>query len=73
LLFDQAPPPFTDLCLKAPGYEVELTISSDLRMLIVVWMGEISITKGMWDKRVTVTGSSFLKKNMAVCVPAAEP
>jgi hypothetical protein len=66
LLFDLAPSPFTDLCLKDPGHEVELTVSSDLRRLTVVWMGEISITKGMWDKRVTVTGSSYLKKNIAV-------
>jgi len=54
-----------DVCLKDQGYEVDLTISSDLRTLTAVWMGEISITKAMLEKKVIVTGSSYLKKNIA--------
>ena len=54
-----------DVCLKDQGYEVDLTISSDLRTLTAVWMGEISITKSMREKKLIASGSSYLKKNIA--------
>ena len=54
-----------DVCLKDQGYEVDLTISSDLRTLTAVWMGEISIARAMRERKVIVAGSSYLKKNIA--------
>lgn len=53
-----------DVCLKDQGYEVDLTVSSDLRTLTAVWMGEISITKSMREEKLILTGSSYLKKNI---------
>lgn len=55
-----------DVCLKDPGYEVDLTIASDLKTLTAVWMGDTTIMKAMREQTVVVTGSSHLKKNIAV-------
>lgn len=55
-----------DVCMKDPGYEVALTISTDLKTLTAVWMGDTSIMKAMREKSVVVTGSAHLKKNIAV-------
>lgn len=54
-----------DVCLKDPGYEVDLTICSDLQTLTAVWMGDATIMKALREKRVEVTGSSHLRKNIA--------
>jgi len=55
-----------DVCLKDPGYEVDLQIASDLKTMTAVWMGDTTIMKAMREKSVVVTGSSYLKKNIAV-------
>ena len=55
-----------DVCMKDPGYSVDLTISSDLKTLTAAWMGDTTIMKAMREKAVTVTGSSHLKKNIAI-------
>ena len=55
-----------DVCMKDQGYDVDLKISSDLKTLTAVWMGHISITKAVRDKDIMVTGSSHLKKNIAI-------
>jgi len=55
-----------DVCLKDPGYEVDLHIASDLKTMTAVWMGDNTIMKAMREKSVVVTGSSYLKKNIAV-------
>lgn len=55
-----------DVCMKDPGYDVDLTITSDLKSLTAVWMGDTTIMKAMREKRVVATGSAHLKKNIAV-------
>jgi hypothetical protein len=55
-----------DVCIKDPGYEVDLTISTDLKTLTGAWMGDTTIMKAMREKAVVVTGSPHLKKNIAV-------
>ena len=55
-----------DVCMKDPGYEVDLTISSDLKTLTAAWMGDITIMKAMREKTVVVAGSAHLKKNIAI-------
>ena len=34
-----------DLCLKDPGFEVDLVVSADLRALIRVWMGDVRLAE----------------------------
>ena len=55
-----------DVCLKDPGYEIDVRISSDLRTLTAVWMGDSTILKAIRGKKVVVTGASPLRKNIAV-------
>lgn len=55
-----------DVCLKDPGYEIDLNISTDLKTLTAIWMGDTTIMKCMREKIVDITGSSYLKKNIAV-------
>lgn len=54
-----------DVCMKDQGYEVDLTISSDLKTLTAVWIGDTTIMKTMREKQVILTGSPYLKKNVA--------
>jgi len=54
-----------DVCLKDPGYEVDLTIISDLKTLTAVWIGDTTIMKAMREKRVEVNGVPRLRKNIA--------
>jgi DNA-binding HxlR family transcriptional regulator len=55
-----------DVCMKDLGYNVDLTISSDLKTLTGVWIGDTTIMKAIREKFVVVTGSSYLKKNIAI-------
>ncbi len=55
-----------DVCLKDQGYEVNLKIATDLKTLTAVWMGDSTIMKELREKSVLVSGSSYLKKNIAV-------
>lgn len=55
-----------DVCLKDPGHEVDLIISSDLRTLTSIWIGDDTIMKAIRDNLVIVTGSSHLRKNIAM-------
>ena len=54
-----------DVCMKDPGYEIDLQISSALRTLTAVWMGDTTIMSALRDKLVTVTGSSELRKTIS--------
>lgn len=54
-----------DVCMKDPGYDVDLLISTDLKTLTAIWMGDTTIMKSMRDKKATITGSSVLRKNIA--------
>ena len=55
-----------DVCLKDPGHEVDMMICSDLRTLTAVWIGDNTIMKAIRENKVVVTGSSHLRKNIAV-------
>jgi DNA-binding HxlR family transcriptional regulator len=55
-----------DVCLKDPGYDIDLLISTDLKSMTEVWMGDSTIMKAMREKSIIVSGSSHLKKNIAV-------
>lgn len=54
-----------DVCLKDPGYEVDLIICSELQILTAVWMGDTTIMKAIRENLVTITGSSHLRRNIA--------
>ena len=55
-----------DVCMKDPGYDLDLTVSAELKTLTAVWMGDTSIMKAIREKSVILTGSGHLKNNIAV-------
>lgn len=59
-----------DVCLKDPGFQIDLHISSDLKTLTAAWMGDTTIMKAMREKTIVISGSSYLKKNIAVWMGA---
>ena len=49
-----------DLCLKAPGYEVDLEVDADLAALTKVWMGDVRLVDAMRSGLVRLKGPSAL-------------
>lgn len=60
-----------DVCLKDPGYDVDLTIASDVQTLTAVWMGDTTILKALRANLVAVNGASYLRKNIAIWLGAS--
>lgn len=54
-----------DVCIKDPGYDLDIIITSDLKTLTSVWMGDTTIMNTLREKSVVVTGSIALRKNIA--------
>ncbi len=54
-----------DVCLKDPGYEVDLKITTDLRTLTAVWMGDMTLMKALRERLIELAGDSALKKNIS--------
>jgi DNA-binding HxlR family transcriptional regulator/putative sterol carrier protein len=52
------------VCLTDPGYEVDVTISSDLESLYRVWLGELPIAEAVRSGRVGFDGTSALVRRM---------
>jgi DNA-binding HxlR family transcriptional regulator len=48
--------PDVDVCLKDPGFEVDLSVSADLRILTRAWLGDIRLTEAMRTGSVIVEG-----------------
>jgi DNA-binding HxlR family transcriptional regulator len=55
-----------DVCLRDEGFDLDLTIASDLKTLTGVWMGDTTVTKALRQKKLVLTGAAHLKKNIAV-------
>ena len=53
-----------DLCTENPGNEVDVYVTSDLRTLTEVWMGDVSLEKARSDNRLKIVGSPAYLKNI---------
>ena len=53
-----------DLCLKDPGHEVDIFITTDLRTLTAVWMGDSTMTRELKTGGILLTGSYKLKRDI---------
>ena len=53
-----------DVCLKDPGYNIDLNLSTDLKTLTEIWMGDITLTKALREKLLSISGNSDLRKNI---------
>lgn len=62
LVFDDGQP---DLCLKNPGFEVDLLVSASVRTLTEIWLGHVSIPAALADGRLNVDGAPKLAGRFA--------
>lgn len=49
-----------DLCLKDPGYEIDVRVAADVRTLTEVWMGRESIDSALRAARLAIEGNRSL-------------
>ena len=52
----------TDMCLKSPGYEIDLQVRADLRLFIEAWRGIRNMRQEIQTGRVQLLGSQALRK-----------
>jgi len=55
-----------DLCLKPPGYDVDLVINSTVRALTSVWMCRQSLDQALKSGELTLLGSADLQAQLPV-------
>lgn len=53
-----------DLCRSDPGYEINLFVTSRLKALTEIWMGDVTLRRALRTKLVQVSGDAALKKTM---------
>jgi len=53
-----------DLCLKDPGYEVDLYLVTDLRTLTEVWMGDVSLERANEESKLEISGREGLRRRL---------
>ncbi len=53
-----------DLCADNPGTEVDVYVTTDLRSMTEVWMGDLSITQAQNDGRLKIVGPSSYLRNV---------
>ncbi|MBT3558224.1 MAG: helix-turn-helix transcriptional regulator [Rhodospirillales bacterium] len=46
-----------DLCVRNPGYDIDLTVSSSLRVLVEIWMGRRSLKASIRNGDLVLDGS----------------
>jgi hypothetical protein len=49
-----------DVCLKDPGYEIDLVVNADLAALTKAWMGDVRLADAMRTGLVRVEGPTAL-------------
>lgn len=54
-----------DVCMKDPGHPVDLTVTTDVRTLTAVWMGDIGLGQALRDHRIRLDGPTPLKRDIA--------
>ncbi len=53
-----------DLCLEDPSHDIDLVVTSDLRCLTQVWMGDIDLATAISTRKVKVEGDARLRKTI---------
>jgi len=53
-----------DLCVKYPGFDVDLAFVTTSKVMADVWMGYTTMKKAMRDKGLAINGLSGLKKHV---------
>jgi DNA-binding HxlR family transcriptional regulator len=53
-----------DLCIKYPGFDIDLAFLTTSKVMADIWMGHTSIKKAMRDKGLVINGLAGLKKHI---------
>lgn len=48
---------FVDLCYRDPGFEVDLFVEAELRVLTQVWLGHVPISEALREGRIRLDGA----------------
>jgi len=51
-------PQDTEICVRDPGYEVDLWVSAHIRTLVSIWMGHTTIAQSRLDESLQLDGSN---------------
>jgi len=54
LVFDEGD---ADLCMKDPGFDIDLYVSSHIRTLTEIWLGHLPLQASLRDRRLRLEGS----------------
>jgi DNA-binding HxlR family transcriptional regulator len=51
-----------DLCLKDPGYPIDLHVRADLRVFTRVWLGDIALHRALHEQSIVLSGPTRLRR-----------
>ncbi len=54
-----------DVCMKDPGFEVDLQLLTDVATLTGVWMGDVGLGQALRERRIRMTGPERLKRDIS--------
>lgn len=57
-----------DTCVEDPGREVDIYVTTDLRTMIKVWMGDLPYNKAVRDECMKVIGPSELTRELSAWI-----
>lgn len=55
-------PTGSELCLKHPGFDVDLTVRANLREFTKVWLGDLTLAQALRDGSIELEGPTPLKR-----------
>ena len=58
-----------ELCLTDPGQEVDVYVTADLAAMARVWLGDLSITAAVREKKIRISGKPALTKRFLSWLP----
>jgi DNA-binding HxlR family transcriptional regulator len=53
-----------DVCMKDPGYEIDLHITTDIKTLTGIWMGDLGFGRAIRNKQLRMMGTDKLKRDL---------
>jgi DNA-binding HxlR family transcriptional regulator len=54
-----------DVCMKDPGHAIDLKVTTDIRTMTGVWMGDIRLGQALRDRRIRLNGATELKRDIS--------
>jgi hypothetical protein len=54
-----------DLCLKRPGFDVDVTVTTDVATLTMVYLGRVEVATAVRTRKIVVSGSRGLVRSFA--------